>query len=604
MNSRLQSLIFILVITFSITASALDTVAEPADSGASGAADTAQPDVSKIAGDWEYSALPLPQDPSGMEKPDPAEARTAPKLPAVFLPRRVFPDNIRQPSGADLLYPADKQLLYRLLGSLDRPQALPEVPGLARTFIAPWGAIDGGLATAAKVYQYLRKIKGLKTVILLSRARRQALNDCSASVWASGGYATPLGITPINALTAKKLLKNKLFGFDQVAHMNELSNETQVLLMQYFIPDVEVVPVLINPHNKQEVESIANTLAGALAGRGTVMIGVSNLSYGIATADETGRLDLKTISALSTMDLNIINNTGKERSTELPPEAGILENPPAVMTTILTSLLLDEDTITWLGYNKSRQVPGTPLMTGYVAGAISERAAVSWNDEQLAAILQRGTGRLSNQAVKEMISVARDSLEAAAAMARYDTPYPVSPELLKKRGLFVTAYNGEGMVLASMGSTATTKRICNGVSDAARMCGAGEDPQQSRRMTPDEAYRAELVISILRDFKTAGRWDEVKNGMGVVLARGDSRSLVLPVTAKRNHWGVEEMLAFACRQAGLRPDAYRSDRIDIFTFRTDDYVSPARVPKEEKLDKLINSSEEKTKKEEKEKAVK
>ena len=532
-----------------------------------------------VQGDWEYTPPALPEDPSGMETPDPAEAESAPRLPAVFLPRRVFPDNIRQPSGAELLYPADKPLVYRLLSSLDRAQALPPVPGLAKTFIAPWGSIDGGLATAAKVYQYLRSLKGLKTIVLLSRAHRRPLIGCSASVWPEGGYATPIGITPINALGSQKLLKNKLFGFDHEAHMNELSIETHVLLIQYFLPNVQIVPVLINPRNKEELESISNSLAGLLSGKSTVMIGISNLSYGIPTAEQTGSLDLKTISSISTMDLNVINNTVKKRAEGLPPEAGVLESPPTIMTTILTSLLLEEDTITWLGYNKNRQIPGRPLMTGFVAGAISERAAVDWNDSQIAAIMQRETGRLSTKAVKEMLQVARDSLESAAVMARYDTPYPVNAELLKKRALFVTAYTPNGKVLASMGSTGTAARICNAVSEAARMCAVGEDPQQSHRLTSDQAYEAEVVVSIFKDFKTIGRWDEVKTGMGVVIARGGSRSLVLPITAKRNNWGVEEMLSFACRQAGLRPDAYRSDKIDIFTFYTDDYISPSRDKK-------------------------
>ncbi len=525
---------------------------------------------------WEYAPPALPADANGMSKPDPAEAASAPALPVVLIPRQVFPDNIRQPGGTDMLYPANKELLYRLLGSLDRPQALPEVPGLAKTFIAPWGSIDGALAIAAKVYQYLHKLKGLQTVILVSRPHGKALQGCRASVWPEGGYATPLAITPVNAIAAQKLLQNPLFGFDRAAHLQELSIESQLLLIQYFIPEVKIVPVLIDPTNKAELESIADSLATLLAGNGSVMIGISNLAYGIPTAAETGALDLKTISALSTMDLSIINNTGKERSAALPPEAGILESPPTILTTILTSLLLEEDTITWLGYNKSRQLPGSPLMTGYAAGAISERAATPWNDAQIASIMLKKPGRLSDAASQEMLGIARDALEAAAAMARYDTPYPQNPELLKKRAVFVTAYTPEGEVLASMGSTSTKNRICNGVTDAARMCAVNEDPQQSQRLTADQAYQAEVVVSILKDFKTAGRWDEVVNGMGVVVARGDSRSLVLPLTARRNNWDVQQMLAFACRQAGMRPDAYFSDKIDIFTFRSDDYISPSR----------------------------
>ena len=517
------------------------------------------------------------KDRNQQEHPDPSEAAVSPRIPAVFLPRKVFPDNVRQPSAFDILYPADKALLYRELRSLDRPQALPPVPGLAKTFIAPWGAIDGGLITAAKVYQYLNKLKGLKNVILLSRSHAGNLKGCSASTWPEGGYATPLGVSPINALATRRLLENHLFGFDKEAHLNEHSIETHILLIQYFLPDVEIIPVLISPRNKTELESIAGSLARILAGNNTVMIGISNLAYGIPTAEMTGTLDLKTISAISTMDLNIINNTGKERSQDLPPEAGILESPPTIMTTILASLLLEEDTVTWLGYSKSRQIPGSPLMTGYAAAAISERAAREWNDARIATILQReNSERLSFKASEEMLTIARDSLEAAAVMARYDTPYPTSPELLKKCAVFVTAYAPSGEVLSSMGTTSTAQRICNAVSDASRMCATAEDPQQNKRITSNQAFEAEIVVSILKDFQTIGRWDQVKNGMGVVIARGDNRALVLPITAKRNHWNVDDMLSFACKQSGLRPDAYRSDQIDIFTFYTDDYISSSR----------------------------
>lgn len=508
-------------------------------------------------------------------QPDPA---VKPEKPAdgktFFLRYPSYPQNIRQPMGVHVYYGPDKQLLLRQLASLDEPQALPTVPGVAKVYLAPWGSINKALPVAAKVYRHIRDNGGARTLILVSRAHCEE-PKLVASVWPNGAYATPLALTNINAVATMKLLKNPLFGFDANLHGRDASIETNVLLIQHFLPEATIVPVLIAPRSKDEEIKLAQALAEATRPEGAVMVMISNLAYGLASAEETGDLDLKTLTALSTMDLNIINNTCKFRDAKMLPNSGIMDSPRVVMAGVLAGLQLEMDTITWLGHASAREIPYAPLFTGFVAGALSERAAM--RPKPAEELLQTAAGRLSPEAEQELMQVVRDSLESAAAQARYDTPYPKSPELLKKRAVYVTVFDDKGVHLSSMGFLGPQQRLMVAASEAARMCALGEDPQMPQRLSPEQAQRAKVVVSILRDFKTAGAWTEVKNGDGIVIARNASRCTVLPCTARAHRWNEEDMLSFASKRAGMRPDAYRLPTVDIFTFQTDEYISPART---------------------------
>lgn len=507
-------------------------------------------------------------------QPDQQPQSGQPATPnAIFLRYPTYPQNVRQPMGVHVYYGPDKQLLLRQLASLDDPQALPPVPGVAKVYLAPWGAINGALSVAAKVYRHIRDNGGVRTLILVSRAHCSDL-PFPASVWPNGAYATPIAYTQINTVAAMTLLKNPLFGFDANAHGKEASIETNVLLIQHFLPETTIVPVLINPASKEQELKIAEALAAAARPEGVALVVISNMAYGLASAEETGDLDLKTLTALSTMDLNIINNTCRFRDAKMLPNSGIVDAPRVVMAGVLASLQLEMDTATWLGHASVRQVPYAPLFTGCVAGAFSERAAIR-EKPSAQALLQTTPGRLSTEAEAELISVVRDSLESAAAQARYDTPYPKSPELLKKRAVYVTVYDDEGRHLASMGFLGPQHRLAVAASEAARMCALGEDPQMPQRLSPEQAQRCKIIISVLRDFRTADNWTQVKNGDGIVLAKNSSRCAVLPCTARTHHWNEEDMLSFASKRAGLRPDAYRLTTVDIFTFQTDEYISPA-----------------------------
>lgn len=504
---------------------------------------------------------------TGKPQSKPPQVKLPPK--EIYLRLPTYPVNIRQPMGVHVYYPPQKELLLRQLASLDTAQALPPVPGVAKVYLAPWGAINGALPTAAKVYRHIRDNGGARTIILVSRPHCTEMK-VPASVWPNGAYATPIGISKINALAAMTLLKKPEFYFDANIHGREASIETNVLLIQHFLPEASIVPVLISPKSKEQEVAIAEALAKAARAPGVVLVAVSNLSYAVTSREQAGELDLKTISALNTLDLNIINNTGMKRDKTMPHNSGVLDSPKVVMAGIIAALELEMDTVTWLGHAAVRQIPHAPLVTGCAAAAISERSAAKEPE-----LINKGlpqSNLLSQAAQVELGRIARDSLEAAAVHARYDTPYPQCPELLKKRGLFMTVLDKDGNELASMGFLGPKNRLCVAASEAARMCATGEDPQMPKRLTPEQARNSTIMISILKNFRTAGSWQDVKNGNGVVVVRGTNRCTVLPSTARRHHWSVEDMLSFACKRAGLRPDAYRLPNVDIFTFKTDIYT--------------------------------
>lgn len=62
---------------------------------------------------------------------------------------------------------------------------------------------------------------------------------------------------------------------------------------------------------------------------------------------------------------------------------------------------------------------------------------------------------------------------------------------------------------------------------------------------------------------------------GIIVERGGRRGLLLPEVATKALWGGPEMLAAACRKAGLPDDAWRDPRTSLHTFRTIRFGGPA-----------------------------
>ncbi|RLE68364.1 MAG: TIGR00296 family protein, partial [Thermoprotei archaeon] len=107
----------------------------------------------------------------------------------------------------------------------------------------------------------------------------------------------------------------------------------------------------------------------------------------------------------------------------------------------------------------------------------------------------------------------------------------------------------------------------------AAIAAATEDPR-FEPMLPEELRSVVFEVSVLTPPKILEYEnpeelvEKVKVGRdGIIVERGLLRGLLLPQVPIEYNWGVEEYLSNACIKAGLPPDAWRTSRIKVYTFR-------------------------------------
>jgi AmmeMemoRadiSam system protein B len=163
--------------------------------------------------------------------------------------------SIRKPVFAGSFYPATKEAILATLQKLESSQATAEKPpndkpaNHATGLIVPHAGWIYSGKTAMAAYQLLKIIQP-KKIALLGPGHRVLVHTAvrdSHTAWES-----PLGITP--------LIQDRDFEVSNHAHANEHSLEVQLPFIQYFIPDCEILPLVVGQLNEDQIESLAAKL--------------------------------------------------------------------------------------------------------------------------------------------------------------------------------------------------------------------------------------------------------------------------------------------------------------------------------------------------------
>jgi len=89
-----------------------------------------------------------------------------------------------------------------------------------------------------------------------------------------------------------------------------------------------------------------------------------------------------------------------------------------------------------------------------------------------------------------------------------------------------------------------------------------------RPVTRSELDSLHIEISVLTPLQKVTSPDEIKVGRdGLMITLGGNRGLLLPQVATEYRWDRTQFLEQTCRKAGLPPDAYKSDRAEIYRFQ-------------------------------------
>jgi len=176
---------------------------------------------------------------------------------------------------------------------------------------------------------------------------------------------------------------------------------------------------------------------------------------------------------------------------------------------------------------------------------------------------------LTAEEKRELLSLARKTLEDY--LSRHEVPAiePVHPALQRAGGAFVTLEK-DGELRGCIGHMTADRPLGLTVQQMAVQAATG-DPRFPA-VTLDELTHIEIEISALSPMEALSqdRLGDIEIGKhGMIVTRGRQRGVLLPQVAEREGWDRETFLCATCRKAGLPMDSWRKPGTEIEVFTAD-----------------------------------
>jgi len=166
---------------------------------------------------------------------------------------------IREPAfaGANNFYPSSpSQLREMIKATVDEKAVKEEAIGL----VLPHA---GYIYSSPVVGAVLSKVRIKNTAVILCPSHTGF--GALFSVMADGVWNTPLGKVEIDTELAKQILADSRYlENDEIAHRREHAIEVQLPFLQYFKPDVKLVPIVLGHSNGSTYKEIGREIAAAI----------------------------------------------------------------------------------------------------------------------------------------------------------------------------------------------------------------------------------------------------------------------------------------------------------------------------------------------------
>ncbi len=171
----------------------------------------------------------------------------------------------------------------------------------------------------------------------------------------------------------------------------------------------------------------------------------------------------------------------------------------------------------------------------------------------------------SSEVKKELLALARKTIEERLKPGQIPRSEPRLPELLEKRGAFVTLKK-KGDLRGCIGNFQSREGLARTIQEMA-LAAAFEDPRFPPVTLP-ELTKIDIEISVLTPLQEVQDPREIKVGEdGIYITRGLNRGVFLPQVATEQKWDRETFLENCCYKAGLPGDAWEKKGTKIEKFQ-------------------------------------
>ena len=436
---------------------------------------------------------------------------------------------MRKPVVAGQFYPASASELRKMLSTLVDEQAeKEEVIGLVSPHA---GYIYSGAVAGAVI----SRIKFKDTFIILG-PNHSGMGK-PLSIMTEGKWKTPLGEVAIDAELGKQILaSSRHLQEDAAAHQYEHSIEVQIPFLQYFKPDVRIVPITLAYAGANAFKEIGREMAQAVRElkREVVIMASSDMTH-YEPQDSAKEKDSQAIDAI----LNLNEDELLRRVTEL--DISMCGYAPAV-SLISAAKELGARTAELVKYQTSGDTTGDySSVVGY-AGIIIKAAEMHL-----------------------LVKLAKQTVETYVREGKIPPPpAELTPEMKERAGVFVSIHKS-GELRGCIGTFEPIQKnvaeevISNAISSSTR------DPRFPP-VAPEELKDLDFSVDVLtppKPIKDKSQLDPKK--YGVIVQCGFRRGLLLPDLEGVD--SVDYQIDICRQKAGIDP----GEPIKLFRFEVKRY---------------------------------
>ena len=395
---------------------------------------------------------------------------------------------IRPAAVAGAFYPADPQVLLKMMGDMLANAAPAPVNGEILAAVAPHAGYPFSGPVAAWTYAALKGHKYSRVVVI---APSHYVSFDFTSVYDGDAYTTPLGQVPVDKEFARRLVEMSSTmqlsdkGHQATADAPEHSVEVELPWLQMVLGNFEMVPIVMGDQSYESSRALGVALAKMLRNdRDTLVLASSDLSHYHPYADAVS-IDHKTLHALETYDYFSMSRNFQWRGQGQPGVWEACGGAPIVAAMIYAERR---------GANKAEvlRYANSGDVTGDKSRVVGYSADIFVKSPQGAAA--EPPFSLSDQEKAELLALARKSVESMIQNRElYSPAAPASETLSREYGAFTTLTEG-GALRGCIGYTSPIQPLFLTVRDTATLA-ALRDP----RFAPVSA--AELPQACLRDLR-------------------------------------------------------------------------------------------------------
>jgi AmmeMemoRadiSam system protein B/AmmeMemoRadiSam system protein A len=436
---------------------------------------------------------------------------------------------IRNPVVAGQFYPGSASQLREMIKTfIDEKAEKEEVVGL---LVPHAGYIYSGLVVGATI----SRIKFKDTFIIMGPSHTGMGKPFS--IMTEGVWKTPLGEVEIDSELAKKIVE--VSGYmqeDYRAHQQEHAVEVQIPFLQYFRPDVRIVPVILAHAPAAAYKEIGRDIARAIKelNRGVVIMASGDMTH-YEPQKTAEKKDSLAIEAMLDLDEDELTRRYKTQDISM-----CAHGPVVCLISAAKGLSVAGAEL--VKYQTSGDTTGDyDAVVGY-AGVIFKAAKMH-----------------------PLVALAKETVENYVSEGKAPSvPKNLTPEMKEKAGVFVSIHR-LGALRGCIGTfepqqaNVAEEIITNAVSSATR------DPRFTP-IVPEELKDLDYSVDVLTEPESVDDKSQLDaRKYGVIVEAGWRRGLLLPDLEGVD--SVDYQIEICRQKGGISPD----EPVNLYRFEVKRY---------------------------------